>query len=174
MSSPHDTDVTSPHPPQMGRENQQPISLPSTGIPGNDHSNNLLTSSQNSSITSPSVSTSHSFQCNRLPKLVLPSFNGNPLEWQSFLDNFRPAVYDISAISDVQKFNYLRAQSRDGAERVIARLPLTSANYAKSIQLLEERFAQPHQIISPHMEALFNLPSPADHFSSSRFLLRLN
>ena len=116
VSSPQDTDVTSSHPPQMGRENQQPISPPSTGTSGNDHSNNLLTSSPNSPITSPLVSTSHSFQCNRLPKLFLPSFNGNPIEWQSFLDNFRSAVHDNSAISDVQKFNYLRAQSRDGAK----------------------------------------------------------
>ena len=115
------------------------------------------------------MSTSHSFQSNRLPKLVLPSFNGNPLEWQSFWDTFRSAVHDNSTISDVQKFNYLREQLRDGAERVIARLPLTNANYAKSIQLLEERFAQPHKIINAHMEALLNLPSPTDHLSSLRF-----
>ena len=55
--------------------------------------------------------------------------NGNRFIW----DAFRSAVHDNSSISDVQKFNYLRAQLRDGAERVIAGLPLTSANYAKSI-----------------------------------------
>ena len=55
---------------------------------------------------------------------------------------------------------YLRAQLRDGADRVIAGLPLTSANYAKSIQLLKERFAQLHKIINAHMEALLILPSP--------------
>ena len=62
-----------------------------------------------------------------------------------------------------------RAQLRDGAERVIAGLSLTNANYAKSIQLLEERFARPHKIINAHMEALLNLPSPTDHLSSLRF-----
>ena len=36
-------------------------------------------SSGNPPIISPPVSTSPSFQSNRLPKLVLPSFNGNPL-----------------------------------------------------------------------------------------------
>lgn len=34
-----------------------------------------------------------------------------------------------------------------------------AANYAKTIQLLEERFARPHKIISAHMEALLNQPS---------------
>ena len=50
---------------------------------------------------------------------------------QSFWDSFRCSVHDNSLISDVQKFNYLRAELRDGAERVIAGLPLTSANYTR-------------------------------------------
>ena len=108
------------------------------------------------------------FQTNRLPKLVLPWFNGNLLECQSFWDSFRSAVQNNSSISDVQKLNYLRAQLHDGAERVIAGLPLTSANYANSIQLLKERFAQPHKIINAHMEALLNSPSPTDHLTSLR------
>ena len=165
--------------PQKGQENQQPIpstsqteqenqqsnSPPSTGTSGSDFLSSTTASAENPPIIPPPVST---FQTNRLPKLVLPSFNGNPLEWQSFWDSFRSAVHDNSSISDVQKFNYLRAQLRDGAERVIAGLPLTSANYAKSIQLLKERFAQPHKIINAHMEALLNVPSPTDHLSSLR------
>ena len=43
---------------------------------------------------------------------------------------------------------------RDGAKRVIAGLPLPSVNYTKSIQLLKDRFAQPHKITNAHMEAL--------------------
>ena len=125
-------------------------------------------SSGNPPIISPPVSTSPSFQSDCLPKLVLPSFNGNPFAWQTFWDTFRSAVHDNTSISDVQKFNYLKAQLCDGAERVIAALPLTNANYAKSVELLEERFAQPHKIINAHMEALLNLPSPTDHLSSLR------
>ena len=151
--------------PQTEQENQQSNSPPSTGTSGSDSQGNTAASVENPPITPPPVST---FQTNRLPKLVLPSFNGNPLEWQSFWDAFRSAVHDNSSISDVQKFNYLRGQLRDGAERVIAGLPLTSANYVKSIQLLKERFAQPHKIINARMEALLNLPSPTDHLSSLR------
>ena len=125
-------------------------------------------SSGNPPIISPPVSTSPSFQSDCLPKLVLPSFNGNALAWQTFWDTFRSAVHDNTSIGDVQKFNYLKAQLRDGAERVIAALPLMNANYAKSVELLEERFAQPHKIINAHTEALLNLPSPTDHLSSLR------
>jgi len=165
--------------PQGGQENQQPIpsmsqteqenqqfnSPLSTGTSGSDLQGNIAASAENPPITPPLAST---FQTSRLPKLVLPSLNGNLLEWQLFWDTFRSAVHNNSSISDVQKFNYLRAQLRDGADRVIARLPLTSANYAKSIQLLKERFAQPHKIINAHMEALLILPSPTDHLTSLR------
>ena len=182
----------SPKSPQMGQENQQPITstlqmgqesqqhIPSTSTgatgsaPASSQSPSIIpppastSSSGNPPIISPPVSTSPSFQSNRLPKLVLPSFNGNPLAWQTFWDAFRSAVHDNTSISDVQKFNYLKAQLCDGAERVIAGLPLTNANYAKSVELLEERFAQPHKIINAHMEALLSLPSPTDHLSSLR------
>ena len=102
---------------------------------GSNFQGKKAASAENLLITSPPVST---FQTNRLPKLVLPSFNGNPLEWQSFWDSFWSAADDNSSISDVQKFNYLKAQLCDGAKRVIAGLLLTSVNYAKSIQLLKE------------------------------------
>ena len=62
----------------------------------------------------------------------------------------------------------MRAQLRDGADSVSAGLPLTSANYAKSVQLLKERFAQPHKIINAQTEALLILPSPTDNLSSLR------
>ena len=39
----------------------------------------------------------------------------------------------VQSVHDVQKSNYLRAQLRKGADRVIAGLLLTNANYAKSI-----------------------------------------
>ena len=84
--------------PQKGQENEQPI--PSTsqteqenqqsnspqstgpsGPSGSDFQSNTTASAENPPIISPPVST---FQTNRLPKLVLPSFNGNPVEWQSF------------------------------------------------------------------------------------------
>ena len=167
-TSPQDIDIASSISSQNGQQNQQPIPSTSTGTTGNDYPISLPALSENPSSTPPPVSTTHSFQSNRLPKLVLPSFNGNPLEWQTFWDAFRSAVHDNDTISDVQKFNYLKAQLCNGAERVIAGLPLTNANYSKSIELLQERFAQPHKIINAHMEALLNLPSPTGHLSSLR------
>ena len=72
-----------------------------------------------------SVSTYHNVS--RLPKLTLPMFDGNSLHWQSFWDSYKAAVLDNSSLSDIQKFNYLKAQIHGDPSRSIAGFPCTSA-----------------------------------------------
>jgi len=43
----------------------------------------------------------------RLPKLPLPTFDGQPLQWQSFWDAFTAAVDSNPGLSPGQKLNYL-------------------------------------------------------------------
>ena len=45
----------------------------------------------------------------RLPKLTLPIFGGDPLKWKTFWDSFDSAVHSNNVLTNVQKFNYLRA-----------------------------------------------------------------
>ncbi|XP_053406645.1 uncharacterized protein LOC128559349 [Mercenaria mercenaria] len=65
----------------------------------------------------------------RLPKLSLPTFDGNVAQWQSFWDSYEAAVHLNQPLSDVQKFNYLRSLLQDTASTAIAGFPLTNANY---------------------------------------------
>lgn len=83
----------------------------------------------------------------RLPKLNLPIFSGDPLTWQSFCDSFDATVHNNPMLDGVQKFNYLRAQLQGDAARVIAGLPLTTANYNNAMTLPTDRFGhnqRPH------------------------------
>ena len=73
----------------------------------------------------------------RLPKLNIPTFSGDTLQWQSFWDCFQAAVHHNPSIAGVQKLNYLRAQLQGSALHVIAGLPLTNANYEHSVTLLK-------------------------------------
>ena len=78
-----------------------------------------------------------------LPKLTLPSFNGNPLEFQTFWDFFEAAVHNNVGLTGAQKFQYLRALLSGDAAQVISNLPLCGANYLNSVKLLKDRFGQP-------------------------------
>ncbi|XP_028403790.1 uncharacterized protein LOC114541524, partial [Dendronephthya gigantea] len=93
--------------------------------------------------TPPSTTPHHPSPLNqnsRLPKLNLPTFSGNPLQWFTFWDSFEATVHTNPTLGDVQKFSYLKAQLVGDASRAITGFPLTNHNYTKAVQLLKERF----------------------------------
>ena len=50
-----------------------------------------------------------------LPRLDLPTFSGNALDWQPFWDSFDAAVNSNPTTTGVHKLNYLRSQLRGEA-----------------------------------------------------------
>ena len=102
----------------------------------------------------------------RLPKLILPTFGGDPLQFQTFWDSFAAAVHNDNSLTGVQKFHYLRAQLLGDASNVIDNLPLTDANYQHSVALLKERFGKPYKLVNAHMDALMNLLKPVNNLAS--------
>ena len=121
-------------------------------------------STASSQVVTPTISNHES----RLPKLQLPTFSGNPLEWLTFWDSFNVAHNSNPNVEGVQKFNCLRAQLTGDAARVIAGFPLRNTNYIQAVDLLKTRFGQPQNIISTHRQVLLNLPRPTSELSSLR------
>ena len=60
-----------------------------------------------SEINSVRIAGSATVRC-KLPKLELPMFNGNPIEWQGFWDQFNVSIHLKDSISDIDRFNYLK------------------------------------------------------------------
>ena len=104
----------------------------------------------------------------RLPKLTIPMFGGDPLDWQPFWDSFEAAIHGNSQLNGAQKLSYLRAQLRGSAAQAIAGLSLTSTSYEHSIDILKKRFGQNHTLVSSHMQALIDLPNPTNTLESLR------
>ena len=102
----------------------------------------------------------------RLLKLDFPQFSGNPLYWQSFYDSFEAVAHNNTVLMAVQKVSYLWAQLKGEASKFIAGFQLTNPNYTHSVALLQERFGQPHKQIEAHMQALINIPTPNQSYSS--------
>ena len=128
-----------------------------------------------SSVTESTTVTTHTttpivspqlYNSSRLPKLELPTFSGDPLNWQSFWDSFEAAVNSNPTLSPIYKFNYLKAQLQGDAARVISGLPLTELNYTQSITLLKQCFGQPEKLINAHTHSLIELPGPTSDLSS--------
>ena len=93
-----------------------------------------------------------------LPKLILPKFRGNVTEWILFWDAFKSAVHENVSISKTDKFNYLNSLLEGVAAMTIQGLSLTEDNYDSAVETLKERFGNPQQIFTSHMEELLKLP----------------
>ena len=99
-------------------------------------------------------------QACKLPKLNLPVFFGNLLDWQSFCDSFEAAVHSNPTLNGTQKFNYLKAQLKNEALYSTTGFQLTNSNYEQAVTLLKNRFGQPHKAINDHMQAFLDIKSP--------------
>ncbi|XP_071124079.1 uncharacterized protein [Mytilus edulis] len=64
-------------------------------------------------------SVSNSSQNHRLPKLDLPHFDGEILQWQTFWDSYESTIHFNSTLTEIQKFSYLKAQLHGHAAQTI-------------------------------------------------------
>ena len=86
----------------------------------------------------------------KLPKLVLPKFWGDATKFRTFWDSFESAVHKNPGLSKTDKFNYLNSLLEGVALRAIQGLTVTDANYDAAINILNQRFGKPQQIIGTH------------------------
>ena len=68
----------------------------------------------------------------KLERLKAEQYDGNPLTYQVWWDRFKGRVHDNTAVSDVDKFEYLLASLTGPALTAIANLTPTAANYHDS------------------------------------------
>ena len=104
-----------------------------------------------------STSAAQSNQRVKLPKLEIEKFGGDATKWRTFIETFDATVDVRADISNVEKFSYLRGYLVGSAKQTIDGMPLSSANYTKAKELLEERYGNDQLIIATHTNALLNL-----------------
>ena len=81
---------------------------------------------------------------------------------------YESTVHLNATLSDVQKFTYLRSLIHGSASSAIAGFPLTNANYSNAIDLLKQRFRQPHKINANYMPSLIDIQRPDSSVVSLR------
>jgi len=94
----------------------------------------------------------------QLPKIQIPSFDGDILLWITFRDTFKLLVHNNKELSNIEKFHYLLSAVTGSASAVIRSVPLSDSNYEVAWNILEGRFDNQRVIINAHMDKLFNFP----------------
>ena len=75
----------------------------------------------------------------KLPKLELPKFSGNPMDWPGFWHQFQTSIHSGSGFSDIDRFNYLKKYLCGPAAACVSGLTLSSQNYKEAISILQKR-----------------------------------
>ena len=93
----------------------------------------------------------------RLPKLEIQKFDRKIESWQEFWHSFKSSVDENPALSDVDKFSYLRGPLKGQARDSISGYALTSVNYKSTKEQLQKRYGRSNVIQKTHIRELLKL-----------------
>jgi Protein of unknown function (DUF1759) len=99
-----------------------------------------------------------------LPKINIPTFDGNFADWLQFFDLFKSLVDENPRYTDIQKFHYLRNSLKGKPYELISQIKVTSANYKLAMNTLTERFDNKVGIVNSHLKNMLNT-KPLDKYN---------
>jgi len=118
-----------------------------------------LVSTVTQAAVAPSVTTSGV----RLPKISVPTFDGNVVNWRSFWEQFTVSVHDRSNLSPAEKLTYLKHAVKDGpAKHVVEGLSGSGDQYKEAVDCMRKRYDRPRLLHQAHVRAIINAPSLKD------------
>ncbi|XP_060860374.1 uncharacterized protein LOC132937587 [Metopolophium dirhodum] len=90
-----------------------------------------------------------------LPKIELPKFDGDVVQWCSFRDIFCSLVHNNQHYSDIERFHVLKSLLVGPALAVIKSIPLTATNYNIAWNALHKSFENNRLLATAHIDRLF-------------------
>ncbi len=91
----------------------------------------------------------------KLPKLDVPIFNGNLLNWRSFWEQFSISVHEKKELAEAEKLVYLKkAVSKGSAKHIIEGLPRSRECHSKAMESLCARYDRPRLIHQTHINTI--------------------
>lgn len=103
----------------------------------------------------------------KLPKLTLPTFDGNLKNWSTFRDMFDSLIHKNSYISNVEKFQYLVSSLSGVPLNIVSALPISHDNYAVAYDLLVKRYQNKRALAAEHWRLIQNAPCAVSESAES-------
>ncbi|GFX71496.1 uncharacterized protein TNCV_2694841 [Trichonephila clavipes] len=94
----------------------------------------------------------------KLPRIELPVFTSNYIDWIFFRDLFLASVGNNSTLSDSQKLQYLKLSVKGEAATLLQSIQITNDNYKKAWNALTERYENEAEIINAALNKLVSQP----------------
>ncbi|XP_017489296.1 PREDICTED: uncharacterized protein LOC108377541 [Rhagoletis zephyria] len=97
-------------------------------------------------------------QMTTLPRIKIPTFDGNFLHWYAFKDLFESVVSNHSNLSNTQRLQYLKDALIGDAEHVLDNIVTTDANFQVAWDILVKKYENKRIIINSYLTQIMNLP----------------
>ena len=93
----------------------------------------------------------------KIPKIDLPTFDGNVLCWQAYNQSINVSVVDISALAEVQKLEYLMRSLKGPTAEAVKGFSVVQENFHPVLEPLKESFGLPRLILNAHIGSPIHL-----------------
>ena len=105
------------------------------------------TASSSSAGSHPPATSYHPHHYNDLPKIKVPTFNGDILGWSTFWSTFESTVDCKKDLSNSQKLNYFKQSIKDPSLQMLLNSPIeTPDTYPDLVAEMKERFEKPREV----------------------------
>ncbi|XP_028408199.1 uncharacterized protein LOC114530777 [Dendronephthya gigantea] len=94
----------------------------------------------------------------KLPKLIITKFNGTPVDWLRFWNQFEAEV-DKADVAPVTKFSYLKELVDPKVKSHIDGLPFSTEGYEHAKNILKTKYGEISEIVNAYVENIMNLPT---------------
>ena len=91
-----------------------------------------------------------------LPKVALPVFDGSPLLWPRFIEQFYTQVHSRPGLNDTRRMDRLQSHVSADAKRLIQGLGYSGQNYAQSLKELKFAFGHRAAVAKAYINAVMS------------------
>lgn len=95
----------------------------------------------------------------RLPKIDLPKFSGEYIQWISYRDMFLSLVHNNTALSKVQKYFYLKGSCVDTPLEIVNQYPCSESSYELAWNALNNRYHNNRKLVDHILNRLMGIPA---------------
>lgn len=94
----------------------------------------------------------------QMPKIKIPEFGGDMLEWPAFIGLFDKIVHTKSNIDNAIKIQYLKTSLKGEAAKLVSHVAPTADNYETCYDILQRRYNNKVVILGKLFDAILEMP----------------
>ena len=107
----------------------------------------------------------------KLPKIVVPIFEGNIADWVAFYSLFEELVHKNSSLNNLEKFQYLKTFLKGEPLTIVNRFILSENNYEAALNSLIKRYQSLRLLVNHYVSLVLQYTNNGNkHFNLSNFL----